>query len=230
MTTEPTKRCNTCNLIFPATTDYFYRRSGGTYEYQCKKCANKRKRKYDKNAAIRAKKTKVRALNWYRNYKSKQSCYDCGCSNTECLEFHHIDKLNKTISPSQMAWQGWSIARMENELCKCIVLCVNCHRKKHYSSMKKPRPTGKASYKSIKRSRARRKLLFLIENTKKTGHCLDCGESDFRILEFHHRDPIDKICVVSHMPKRGFGKQKILNEIVKCDLLCGNCHRISHQR
>lgn len=228
MMTEPTKLCNTCEIEFPKTTEFFYKRSTGYLEYQCKKCANLRKRRYDKTSAQRSKRTKQRSLDWYRSYKTSKICLDCGCTLTAVLEFHHL--ADKIISPSMMAWRGWGIKKMSEELNKCILLCVNCHRIRHYDNMKQsPLTNQQLADKKHKRLRAKKKLLLFIETIKKESLCIRCDNNDFRVLEFHHRDPYNKICDIAHMPKRGFGKQKIIDEIQKCDVLCGNCHRLTYE-
>ncbi len=54
--------------------------------------------------------------------------------------------------------------------------------------------------------------------------CLDCGETDPRVLEFDHRDGTEKLKAVSAFTHSqdwdGF-----LAEIAKCDVRCVNCHR-----
>ncbi len=55
-----------------------------------------------------------------------------------------------------------------------------------------------------------------------TRPCVDCGETDLRVLEFDHRG--DKSFNV------GYGLQRhawprVLAEIDKCDVRCANCHR-----
>lgn len=62
---------------------------------------------------------------------------------------------------------------------------------------------------------------------KKNLVCKKCGIDDFRVLDFHHRDPTEKDSEVSNMIARTT-KEKILEEIEKCDVLCANCHRIEH--
>ena len=63
---------------------------------------------------------------------------------------------------------------------------------------------------------------------KKTKKCIRCGNNDYRCIDFHHRDPKDKIMEVSKMASHGYSKKKIIKEIEKCDTLCANCHRIEH--
>jgi hypothetical protein len=56
-----------------------------------------------------------------------------------------------------------------------------------------------------------------------THPCIDCGESDPMVLEFHHRG--DKDMAVGYMVSAGFSIPRIQAEIEKCDVLCANCHR-----
>ena len=86
--------------------------------------------------------------------------------------------------------------------------------------MRKPR--------CILKTRLRRETRRLwFENIKKQYHCIICKTTDFRVLDFHHRDPATKICRLAHMLSRT-SKAKMLAEIQKCDCLCSNCHRILH--
>lgn len=55
--------------------------------------------------------------------------------------------------------------------------------------------------------------------------CVDCGEDDFRVLEFDHRDPADKDVRVSVLVG-GYSMKRLIAEIEKCDVRCCNCHRI----
>lgn len=63
------------------------------------------------------------------------------------------------------------------------------------------------------------------EEFKKNLRCVNCGNNDFRVLEFHHKND-DKEFNVSDAVTHGAGKEKILKEVKKCDPLCANCHRI----
>ena len=53
--------------------------------------------------------------------------------------------------------------------------------------------------------------------------CETCGESDPIVLEFDHIDQASKEYNVSEMSTLGW--DKIHKEILKCRVLCANCHR-----
>ncbi len=54
--------------------------------------------------------------------------------------------------------------------------------------------------------------------------CMDCGEEDPIVLTFDHRDPSKKLDDVAKIANRGCGVEKLQAEIVKCDVVCHNCH------
>lgn len=82
-----------------------------------------------------------------------------------------------------------------------------------------------ACYWKVKKAR-RIRLSQWLEDYKKTQSCKLCGDSDFRVLEFHHRDD-NKEFNVSEMA-RGYAIERIKGEIAKCDCICVRCHRILH--
>ena len=55
-----------------------------------------------------------------------------------------------------------------------------------------------------------------------THPCVDCGETDSRVLEFDHRG--DKLFNVGQ-GVQGRPWEQVLAEIDKCDVRCVNCHR-----
>ena len=58
----------------------------------------------------------------------------------------------------------------------------------------------------------------------KSVGCMDCPETDPIVLEFHHRNPDEKLFTIG----RATGTEsvpKLLAEIEKCDVVCANCHR-----
>jgi len=64
---------------------------------------------------------------------------------------------------------------------------------------------------------------------KSSLKCVQCGESDPVCLDFHHRDPGQKDFSLYQAARLAMGKNRILAEIAKCDVLCANCHRKLHR-
>lgn len=64
---------------------------------------------------------------------------------------------------------------------------------------------------------------------KTTLKCSRCPETHPACLDFHHRDPKEKVVEVSVAVVRGgWSVEHIQREIAKCDVLCSNCHRKLH--
>lgn len=59
-----------------------------------------------------------------------------------------------------------------------------------------------------------------------THPCIDCGETDIRVLDFDHRDGADKGDEVMRLAQGGHGLARIAVEIAKCDVRRRNCHAI----
>jgi hypothetical protein len=97
-------------------------------------------------------------------------------------------------------------------------LCNPCklqYGKEHYAK-------NKASY--IQNNEIRR-VAYLTEFYAflKTQSCMDCGVTDFRLLEFDHlRDKSYNISEkVASTPLK-----TLMKEIEKCEVVCANCHRL----
>ena len=65
-----------------------------------------------------------------------------------------------------------------------------------------------------------------IRNYLGENPCVDCGNSDIRVLEFDHRNPKDKKFNISKRVAGGVALQTLAAEVAKCDVRCANCHRI----
>jgi 5-methylcytosine-specific restriction endonuclease McrA len=74
-----------------------------------------------------------------------------------------------------------------------------------------------------------RRLAFI---HKAGGRCIDCGETDPSVLQFHHRDQATKEFELGRALNSGatlkFPLKVMLEELEKCDLLCANCHTRRH--
>lgn len=134
-------------------------------------------------------------------------------------------------------------------------VCARCHEAKvlHEFPLKNPakgwygsycRPCGRerskehyeknaAAYVGRARRRAvvdRRHNREFVAEYLATHPCIDCGESDPVVLEFDHREPGAKVDEVSRLIHNNT-LTAVQAEIEKCDVRCGNCHRIrtAHQ-
>lgn len=59
------------------------------------------------------------------------------------------------------------------------------------------------------------------------GKCQICGyDKCIAALDFHHKDPKEKEFILGEMSR--YSKDKIIQELDKCMLLCANCHRELH--
>ncbi len=76
---------------------------------------------------------------------------------------------------------------------------------------------------------SKRKLRQWLQDYKATLKCSKCGEDHPACIEFHHRDPATKSFTIGEAVGR-HSKDKIINEINKCDVLCANCHRKLHHQ
>lgn len=72
---------------------------------------------------------------------------------------------------------------------------------------------------------ARRRIELRIEFYQwlQTQKCVDCGNDDFRVLEFDHLK--DKDFNIAEKIGR-VSLDVLMKEIDKCDIVCANCHRI----
>lgn len=99
--------------------------------------------------------------------------------------------------------------------------CCSEYGKEHYRR-------NIAAYLSRARSRRtddRPRNRAIVAEHLATHPCVDCGEADPVVLEFDHRDPTLKLADVGRLIHSG-NALALRAEIEKCDVRCGNCHRI----
>lgn len=104
--------------------------------HYCKVCANARSKVWHsvrENLDKRNAKTKERHKDkkqWAIDYMGGK-CADCGQSFPNCCyDFHHLDMSNKSENPSYFI--RLKRERAIEELMKCVMLCANCHRVRHF--------------------------------------------------------------------------------------------------
>lgn len=81
-------------------------------------------------------------------------------------------------------------------------------------------------YSSLKRV-GRQKRRDWIQKYKADHPCVNCGESDWRCLDFHHSTGKKEHCIANMVGPR-YSFKKIEEEVHKCIVLCANCHRKEH--
>ena len=86
------------------------------------------------------------------------------------------------------------------------------------------------------RNQRRKETTAWINEYKQTQQCKKCGYSEKthenfvpQALEFHHPQG-NKDFAIGDAASRGMGKERIMNEISKCVILCSRCHTEIHNR
>lgn len=135
------KLCSSCLTVKPIT-DFHKDKKGklgrGCY---CKECANIKARfhhrvrakdvtwasKRREDVSQRHKAAKLKAIEYLGG-----KCFDCGGSFPPYVyDFHHLDGETKLDNPSRFLRGNWDLAVAE--LDKCVLLCANCHRGRHFN-------------------------------------------------------------------------------------------------
>lgn len=143
-------------------------------------------------------------------------CEECGYARTPAaLEFHHRDAASKEF---QISRGSVSRDRLWSEASKCDLLCANCHRKRHPILKKDGDPKT-----VVLRRQLKQRAVTLLGS-----RCQGCGSAFTpRIFEFHHIDARTKEFAIS---ADGILRpwDSVVAELVKCVLVCANCHREIH--
>lgn len=212
--------CRTCKLEknqsdFPKDKT---RKTG--YRLECKKCHNtfraekyKTDPKYKIGVRKRTNKRRKKNFRFLQTLKRMYNCEICGENNHLCLDFHHKDPATKIGNIRNVA-NDFTLERLKQEIRKCILLCSNCHRCQHINENRYLSPAVR-----------------YVRNLKKNSKCKYCEENRWTALEFHHRNPDEKLFSIGAMVEK-INKKNIdvlKQEIKKCDIICTACHRTLHQ-
>lgn len=83
----------------------------------------------------------VERRRWIDDLKLERGCADCGYrAHPAALDFHHTDPAAKSVNVSRIG-RG-SREDILREIDQCIVLCANCHKRRH---AKPAHPSGQDS-------------------------------------------------------------------------------------
>jgi hypothetical protein len=211
------KKCNVCNLL-KSTLEFYILKGRYTHRYfspDCKECRKQTVRNWRKNNKEivkrmdkeKLKKNKLRNKTYVNKIKDVP-CKDCNKKyDFFCMEFDHC-KGKKQYNISDLANMNYSsLTKIKNEIEKCEVVCVACHRLRSFKNVKK----------------YQNKFVKKIDELK-TKPCTDCKKRFFPIqMYFDHIT--DKKIAISVLIRKKTTWQEIESELAKCELVCCLCHR-----
>ena len=100
--------------------------------------------------------------------------------------------------------------------------CKSCARdygRSHYSSNS---DRYKARSKINRPTYVARNKAYILEHLR-NNPCVDCGESDIEVLQFDHKEMLNKRGgrIANYLSN---STEVLAKEIAKCDIRCANCH------
>lgn len=111
------------------------------------------------------------------------------------------------------------------EILKCSNSIISYYTSsKQRNNAKKVRINNVSRTKKIRNNSKQRNKDYIKDYLSKHP-CIDCGNSDIRVLEFDHVKGI-KLANISNASRNAWKLDRLKEEINKCEIRCCNCHRI----
>lgn len=128
--------CRECGELKPATDYAFRSLEQQTRQWICLQCQRQYTRAwYARNrhrhlATVRTNNARYRAVarSQVRAVRASAACVDCGEANPIVLDFDHLRDKKRDVSA--LAHTVATDVAIEAEIAKCVVRCVNCHRRR----------------------------------------------------------------------------------------------------
>lgn len=128
------KHCSVCKKLQPKTEYYKWNKTKDGLMSRCKSChSTKQKAFREGNKEHVQAQTQARrnALKLKAVLYLGDQCADCLQKYPLCVyDFHHIDPSTKENDVGSLIQSSWEFVKAE--LDKCVLLCANCHRCRHY--------------------------------------------------------------------------------------------------
>lgn len=130
------KVCNKCKISKDLSEFYTRRRRGKVIGYinPCKTCHSARCKTdwLNNKVDILRRHKEIRTDNKTKAVEFLGGkCADCAIKFPLCVyDFHHLG--DKDFPVSSLLLSSWHT--IEKELIKCVLLCANCHRLRHYTN------------------------------------------------------------------------------------------------
>jgi len=109
------------------------------------------------------------------------------------------------------------------QVIKILGTCKACYEKSYRNILADPEKKKARKKRSFLRQRDRNRE-FLRKFIGESGGCVDCGESNIVVLQFDHLIPEQKKYEVPELVAYGRSLALIQAEIIKCEIVCANCH------
>jgi hypothetical protein len=145
---------------------------------------------------------------WVDSMKAGKPCLDCSRTFPPYIMEYVHGRGEKRHNIGKMA--NHKPERVLEEIAKCDLVCCACHRIRSHSRRKSP---------------TTKKLIEFREwvNLLKAHPCTDCKRILAPVaMDFDHVQG-DKVEGIAQM--WSWGREKVLAELAKCELVCANCHR-----
>lgn len=210
------RRCARCGVLLPL--ELFSRLRDGRQSW-CKPCFQGYHRGRLDRARVRARSRIEAAQEFVTHFLQVHPCTDCAEPDHVVLEFDHLETKQRNVST--LVNHGASLARIAEEIRRCEVVCVNCHRRRT-AERSGSRRLGEAFQPSPSRPLRQRNAEYVMAALERSG-CVDCGERDLVVLDFDHLD--GKVAAVSQLARNECSIARLEAEIAKCVIRCANCHR-----
>ena len=219
--TEAPRRCSRCEQVLPASS---FNRGRGGRQWWCRECFKAYFRARGDGHRKEVKKAKRRrrreGREFISRYLASNPCVDCGEDDPAVLEFDHL--RDKRAAVSWLRVTGTGLAALGDEISKCEVVCVNCHRRRTARRANwwrlhpdEPPPPSVPAYQGGN--------VRYVYRVLRASACVDCGENDLVVLDFDHigvkRDSVLRLAW------GGWSRRTIEAEIAVCEVRCANCHR-----
>lgn len=213
--------CNACKVLKSVDDYHCCTRSLAGRVGKCKVCyAEQRKKLYPgkKNKIVaKTKASRIALAKLVDELKRNVPCADCSkIYEPVCMEYDHID--NKKLAVSKMVHENFSINSIKEEIAKCELVCVLCHKTRTYNRLMIKFNGPKKSFAYI------RNKTLLHEAKSKPCHVCGMSYKPWQ-MEFDHLDRENKTACVGQLSGTGCSVKRIKEEIEKCQLLCALCHR-----
>lgn len=135
--TPLSKRCSKCSTTQPLAEFNLKDKLRARVCADCRSCQRAISRKhYRENLERYYDRRRIHRTRYIADNKGRlsfileqNSCVDCGHRNPIVLDFDHVRAL-KSHNISELVGWGTRWARIEEEIEKCEIRCVNCHRRR----------------------------------------------------------------------------------------------------